>query len=121
MPASEIPPETRLQLINVLCQAAWSDLDVPGAERDAILDLCARFDLREAERARVETWLSSPPEDEDDVDPTTIPPAQREALLDECARLIGADGRVTVGEIEMMGTLHELLFPERDAGQDDCG
>ncbi len=106
MPTTHMTAEQRLQLVQLACIAAWSDLEVRPEERSVVLDIAANLELPAGSKALVEGWvLDGPP----DLDPYAIPREHRDAYLRAFLEVATADGRIDLEESEMIRVLRELL------------
>ena len=91
-----------------VCSFVWADLEVADKERTHVKKLMAKLGLDAEEAKQVEEWLTVPPPPED-VDPNRIPQAHKQLFLKTLDGVIGADGKKSEEERELMALLKELL------------
>jgi len=106
MAISHMNPDQRLQLVQLACVAAWSNLDVRPEERAVVLDIASTLDLPPGSDKLVECWLSDGPPD---LDPYSIPREHRDSYLQAFLEVATADGRIDLEESETIRVLRELL------------
>jgi tellurite resistance protein len=104
----ELTQQDRLQLVRFACAMAWSDLEVPEAERSFVHRLAGALGLTGDALLEVESYLNSPP-DPEDVDPQDVPEAHRDLLLIAAKAAAATDGKLTPREAETLRLLEQLL------------
>jgi len=97
---------TKRRLIQLACVAAWSNMELVDAERDAVHLLAQELGLEPTDLALVEHWLRDGPPD---FDPYDVPHEHRQAFLDAFMRVIAADGRIDPEESEAVRLIRELV------------
>lgn len=100
--------EERLRLMKFICSFAWADLKIRPEEREFVADAVRQLKLDEEEKARVEEWLTVPP-DPESVDPTLIPLEHKKLFLDAIEGVIEADGEIAPEERENLALFKDLL------------
>lgn len=97
---------SRKRLVQLVCVAAWSDLDLADEERTHIMQLAADLALGADDMADVRSWLRSPPPD---FDPMDVPRQHAPVFLEALAGVIAADGRIDPEECETLRLISELI------------
>lgn len=104
----ELNRDERLLLLRFLCSFAWVDLEVHPTERAFVSRLARRFDLDDAERRQVESWLSRPPPPES-VDPALVSREHRMRFVRAIESVIAIDGEISTLEKEQLISFAQLL------------
>ena len=104
----ELSRSDRMKLLEFVCTFAWTDLQIQQEERDLVMQIAGRFALDQDEIAKVQGWLSTPP-DPDRVDPNNVPREHRELFLEAAELTIHADGRVSQAERDQLAIFRALL------------
>jgi len=99
-------PMTKRRLMQLACVAAWSNMELVEAERDAVLQLAHEIDLAEGDLDLVKHWLREGPPD---FDPYDVPHSHRQAFLEAFTRVVAADGRIDPEESEAIRLIRELV------------
>ncbi|TNF24195.1 MAG: TerB family tellurite resistance protein [Deltaproteobacteria bacterium] len=97
---------TKRRLMQLACVAAWSNMEVVDAERDAVLAIAHDIDLGEGDLELVKRWLREGPPD---FDPYDVPHTHRKAFLEVFTRVVAADGRIDPEESEAIRLIRELV------------
>ncbi len=103
---ADLDHRSRKRLVQLVCVAAWSDLDLAEAERTHIMGLAADLALGADDMVDVKAWLASPPPD---FDPMDVPRQHAPIFLEALAAVIAADGKIDPEECETLRLISELI------------
>ena len=104
----ELTSEDRLRLVRFVAAMAWADLEVLDSEKNFVHRLVDSLGLDEAERAKADSYLRTPPRPEE-IDPQDVPEAHIELFLLSVKAAAATDGKLSRGELETLALLEQLL------------